>query len=91
MSSKIKTREQAEAVIRAINAKPVRTHQDQVVLNSIAQAKDAAKTYLDWGQQIEHYAATGDVVLERQAIRQRGEYVQTRMSELAKVFAGIKS
>lgn len=89
-TSKINSREQAEAAVRAIEAKDVVIHHDRVIVDSIRAAIDQGEQYADWGKQIAAYDAQGDVVLRDQAIRQREEWVDTRMSGLAKRLAGLE-
>lgn len=81
--NQIKTREQALAVIRDIDRKPVRTHRDTVVAGRIREALHQVDIYEDWGRQIAAHDKHGDVTLRGQATIQRGEYWDTRMSDLA--------
>lgn len=89
-TTKIKTREQALVVIGAIEAKPQMTHHDRVIADAILAALDQVAHYEDWGKQIAAHDARGDVTLRNQAIKQRAEWADTRMSGLAKRLAGIE-
>jgi hypothetical protein len=89
-SKQINTREQAEAAIRAIEAKAVMTHHDRVIADAIKESMDQVEQYRDWGKQIDGYDAHGDVVLRDQAHASREEWVDTRMSGLAKRLAGLE-
>ena len=90
MTTKIKTREQAEAAIRAIEAKPEITHHDRVIADAIKAALDQVDHYEDWGRQIAAHNSHGDVTLRNQTVQQRAEWVDTRMSGLARRLAGIE-
>jgi hypothetical protein len=89
-TTKINTREQAEAAIRAVEAKAVTTHHDRVVADAIKASIGQVEQYWDWGKQIDGYDAHGDVVLRDQEHASREEWVDTRMSGLAKRLSGLE-
>ena len=90
-ASKVKTREQAAAVIRAIEEKEAISLHDRVIADAIKASIEQVQQYRDWGKQIDGYDAHGDVVQRDQSTRSREEWVDTRMSGLAKRLAGIES
>ena len=83
-TARIKTAEQANAVVQAIAAKPRQTHADRVTAQAIHQAIADADLCRGIADRAEMYRSRGDHVLAAQELRTLAEFAATRMSDLGR-------
>jgi len=78
----MKTRKQVEAAMAKIEAKDVRTNQDENVANACTTALEAVEAQQSMLSQIASYESRGDVVMARQA-KDNYELWLSQQSDLA--------
>ena len=85
----ITTIQQAHAAIAAIEKKPTLRHEDVAQQSRIIAALEEVRQYTSWTALIRHYDSHGNVMMRGQESRSLAEWIDTRMSPLAKRLAGL--
>lgn len=85
----ITTVTEALLAIEKIDAKPTLRPRDVVERGRIYAALEQVRQYTSWTALIRHYDSHGNVTMRGQESRSLAEWIDTRMSPLAKRLAGL--